>query len=98
MTKQTLNDKRIAFLATDGFEQIELTQPWETIKAAGAEVVLVSPQEGKIQGMNHDAEGGCFRAWDGYESSPRSRQKISMDLYCLVVLPIRTLCACVRIP
>lgn len=44
MSDQTLNKKRIAFLATDGFEQVELTKPWEAIQAAGAEVVLISPR------------------------------------------------------
>ncbi|EGF27391.1 intracellular protease, PfpI family protein [Rhodopirellula baltica WH47] len=60
MSEQTLNKKRIAFLATDGFEQVELTKPWEAIQAAGAEVVLVSPKDGKIQGMNHDEKADQF--------------------------------------
>ncbi|QEG38801.1 type 1 glutamine amidotransferase domain-containing protein [Roseimaritima ulvae] len=60
MTKQSLTGKRIAFLATDGFEQVELTKPWEAIKAAGAEVVLVSPKDGSIQGMNHDEKADTF--------------------------------------
>ncbi len=55
-----LDGKRIAFLATDGFEQVELTQPWQAIRDAGAEVVLVSPKSGKIQGMNHDEKGDKF--------------------------------------
>ena len=55
-----LQGKRIAFLATDGFEQVELTKPWEAIKAAGAEIVLVSPKEGNIQGMNHDEKADKF--------------------------------------
>ena len=60
MSGQSLNRKRIAFLATDGFEQSELVQPWEAIKQAGAEVVLVSPKDGKIQGMNHDEKADLF--------------------------------------
>ncbi|HEY8521095.1 MAG TPA: type 1 glutamine amidotransferase domain-containing protein [Gammaproteobacteria bacterium] len=52
--------KRIAFLATDGVEQIELTQPWEAIKAAGAEVELLSIEEGEIQGFNHMDKGDRF--------------------------------------
>jgi len=61
MTEQSLAGKRIAFLATDGFEQVELTKPWEAIKAAGAEVVLVSPKESSIQGMNHDEKADTFQ-------------------------------------
>lgn len=58
---QSLSGKRIAFLATDGFEQVELTQPWNAIKKAGAEVVLVSPKSGSIQGMNHDEKADTFK-------------------------------------
>ena len=47
---QKLKGKKIAFLATDGFEQVELTQPWDAIKNAGAEVELVSLEKGEIQG------------------------------------------------
>ncbi len=59
MDKQ-LSGKTIAFLATDGFEQVELTKPWETIKDAGAEVVLVSLEKGEIQGVHHDEKGDKF--------------------------------------
>lgn len=55
-----LSGKRIAFLATDGFEQVELTQPWDEIKKAGAVVELVSLKNGKIQGMNHDEKADQF--------------------------------------
>ncbi|MCC9658392.1 type 1 glutamine amidotransferase domain-containing protein [Rhodopirellula halodulae] len=60
MSDQTLQNKRIAFLATDGFEQVELTKPWQAIQSVGAEVVLVSPKDGKIQGMNHDEKADQF--------------------------------------
>ena len=53
MAVQRLKGKRIAFLVTDGFEQIELTRPWKDIKAAGADVELVTLRPGKAQGMNH---------------------------------------------
>ena len=52
-----LSGKRIAFLATDGVEQIELTQPREAITAAGAQVELISLETGKIQGVNHMDKG-----------------------------------------
>jgi protease I len=55
-----LQGKRIAFLATDGVEQVELTKPWEEIKNAGATVELVSLKSGKIQGMNHDQKADTF--------------------------------------
>ena len=56
----TLKGKYIAFLATDGFEQSEFTQPWDEIKAAGATVELVSLKSGKIQGMKHQDKGDTF--------------------------------------
>ena len=57
----TLAGKKIAFLATDGFEQVELTMPWKEIKSAGAEVVLVSIEKDNIQGMNHSEKGDTFK-------------------------------------
>ena len=55
-----LYKKKIAFLVTDGFEQVELTQPWNAIKDAGAEVVLVSLKSGMVQGFNHDEKADKF--------------------------------------
>ena len=57
---QTLANKKIAFLATDGFEQVEFTKPWDAIKNAGATVELISLESGQIQGMNHDEKGDTF--------------------------------------
>ncbi|MAS87154.1 MAG: protease [Micavibrio sp.] len=57
---QTLKGKKIAFLATDGFEQVELTTPWDEIKNAGAEVELISLESGKIQGFNHFQKADKF--------------------------------------
>jgi protease I len=48
-----LRGKRIAFLAADGVEQVELTEPWKAAKEAGAEVELLSIKSGEIQGMHH---------------------------------------------
>ncbi len=56
-----LEGKRIAFLATDLFEQVELTEPWEALKSAGAEVELISLHEGEIQGAHHAEKGDRFK-------------------------------------
>lgn len=45
-----LNGKRVAILATEGFEQSELEQPRDALKAAGATVEIVSPKSGEIRG------------------------------------------------
>ena len=55
-----LNGKRIAFLATDGVEQVELTRPYEAVEDAGASVDLLSVKTGSIQGMNHHDKGDAF--------------------------------------
>ncbi len=48
-----LDSKRIAFLAAEGVEQVELTEPWEAVSRAGATPVLVSVEEGHVQAFNH---------------------------------------------
>jgi protease I len=48
---------KVAVLATDGVEQVELTEPVKALKAAGAQVAVISPKAGQIQGMNHDQKG-----------------------------------------
>jgi len=55
-----LNGRKVAFLATDGVEQVELTAPWNALKQAGAEVKLISDKPGEIQAMNHDQKGDRF--------------------------------------
>lgn len=54
-----LNGLRVAVLAADGVEQIELEQPRDAVTRAGAQVVLVSLHEGQVQAMNHDIEPGA---------------------------------------
>ena len=49
--------KRIAILAADGFEQVELTKPRAALDEAGARTSVVSTKPGKIQGMNHADKG-----------------------------------------
>jgi protease I len=57
MPEQTLAGRKIAVLATDGFEQSELEKPVEALKAAGAQVEVVSPKAGQIQGWEHQDKG-----------------------------------------
>jgi protease I len=51
-----LDGKRIAILATDGVERVELTEPRDAVTAEGARTEIVSLQSGKIQAMDHDLE------------------------------------------
>ena len=55
-----LNGKRIVILATDMFEQVELVEPRTALEDAGAEVELVSLEEGEIQGFNHYDKADTF--------------------------------------
>jgi protease I len=48
----TLKNRRVAILATDGFEYVELTEPRKALDGAGAKTEVVSPKEGKIKGWN----------------------------------------------
>ncbi|HWE52403.1 MAG TPA: type 1 glutamine amidotransferase domain-containing protein [Bryobacteraceae bacterium] len=50
---QTLQGKRIAILATDGFEQVELTEPRKAMDAEGAVTMVISPVPDRIKGWNH---------------------------------------------
>ena len=52
-----LSNVRVAVLAAEGFEQAELLEPVQALKAAGAQVSVVSPQAGSIQGFVHHDKG-----------------------------------------
>jgi protease I len=56
-----LQDKKIAFLmANEGVEQIELTEPLQAVREAGAEAELLAPEAGEIQAFNHLDKGDRF--------------------------------------
>jgi protease I len=52
-----LKGRKVAILATDGVEQVELTEPRKALDAAGAVTHVIAPKGGAIQGMNHDENG-----------------------------------------
>ncbi|KPN21871.1 MULTISPECIES: type 1 glutamine amidotransferase domain-containing protein [Arthrobacter] len=60
MSAHDISGKKVAFLLTDGVEQVELTSPWEAVKEAGGSPVLVSPSSGSIQGFNGVDKGDTF--------------------------------------
>jgi protease I len=51
-----LSGFRVAVLATDGFEEPELTEPVKALREAGATVTILSPRPGEIQGVRHDID------------------------------------------
>lgn len=60
---EQLNGKRIAFLtANEGVEQVELTEPLQAVREAGAEAALLAPEAGDVQAFNHLDKGDVFDA------------------------------------
>ena len=75
-----LEGKRIAFLATDMVEQVELTEPWKAVEEAGGKPELVSIKPGEIQGFNHFDKGDTFPV-------DRTVEEARADDYDGLVLP-----------
>lgn len=72
-----LSGLRVAFLATDGVEQVELSGPWKVVRNSGGEPQLVSRNKNSIQGFHHlDKRPGCWSrpASCVVARSPRSRR------------------------
>jgi protease I len=55
-----LDGKTIAFLATEGVEQVELTEPWQAVEEAGGTPELISLEAGHVQAFNHLDKGDTF--------------------------------------
>jgi protease I len=55
-----LKGLKVAILVANGFEQDEMTKPREALERAGAQVTLVSPEEGKVKGWKHTEWGDEF--------------------------------------
>ena len=55
-----LDGRTIAILATDGFEQVEMTEPRKALDDAGATTHLIAPKDGTIRGWNHTEWGDAF--------------------------------------
>ncbi|MFW9267256.1 type 1 glutamine amidotransferase domain-containing protein [Pseudomonas sp. NR3] len=76
----SLNDKRVAILVTDGFEQAELTGPKQALEQAGAKVEIVSASEGQVKGWNHDQPADDFQVDLTFKAA-------NVEQYDAVVLP-----------
>lgn len=57
-----LSGKKVAFLFTEGVEQVELTKPLEAVRDAGADATLVSLETGEVQMFNHLDKGDTIEA------------------------------------
>ena len=77
---QALTGKRIAIVATDGFEQTELLEPRKALEAEGAKVEIIAPKGGEIQGMEHHDKGQKVHV-------DHRLDEVKPDDYAALVLP-----------
>jgi protease I len=75
-----LDDKTIAFLAAEGVEQVELTEPWQAVRDAGGTPELISLEPGVVQAFNHLDKGDTFPV-------DRTAAEADADRYDALVLP-----------
>jgi protease I len=75
-----LNGKKIAILATDGFEQVELTEPRKNLEAAGAKTEVLSVKEGEIRGWK-------FTDWGDNVKVDKLVSQAKVSDYDALVLP-----------
>jgi protease I len=75
-----LRNKRVAALVDNGFEQSELIEPKKALEAAGAQVDVVSPQQGKVKGWTHTN-------WGDEVAVDRHLDSANADEYDALLLP-----------
>ena len=75
-----LQNKKVAILATEGFEYVELVKPKQALEQAGAKTEVISPKEGKIKGWNIDD-------WGDDVTVDLSLDKASPENYDALLLP-----------
>jgi protease I len=73
-------EDRVAVIATDGFEEAELTEPVKALRAAGLKVDIIAPHSGKIQGFKHHDKSITVEV-------DRTLDQANPDDYIAIVLP-----------
>ena len=76
----SLNGKKIAILATDGFEQVELMEPRKALDNEGATTVIISPKSGEIKGWK-------FKEWGESVKVDKTLENANPNDYDALVLP-----------
>jgi protease I len=69
MADEKLQGKKIAFIATDMVEEVELTKPWEAVKEAGGQPELISMETGEIQAFNHYDKSKTYKVDKDFSSA-----------------------------
>lgn len=78
---QRIDGTRVAVLvANEGIEQVELTEPWKAIEAAGGRPSLIAPERGEAQAFNHLDRGDTFQV-------DRAVGEANVDDYDALMLP-----------
>ena len=75
-----LQGKKIAFVATEGVEQVELTEPWKAIEQAGATPELISMKNSAFRAWKHFDKGDMF-------TPDKTAEEAQIDDYDGLVLP-----------
>ena len=75
-----LKGKKIAILATDGFEQAELMEPRKALDAAGAQTFVISPKSGEIKGWK-------MKDWGDTVKVDKTLEDANPNDYDALVLP-----------
>lgn len=75
-----LSNKSIVIVVDNYFEQPEFTEPLQALKDAGAQVDVISPKGGEVQGMHHAELGDMFQ-------TDKSLDEVNFDDYQALVLP-----------
>ena len=78
--QQNLKGKRVAILATDGFEQVELTEPRKALEQAGATTEVIAPKSGEIRGWK-------FTEWGDKVKVDEPLDSASPDRFDALLLP-----------
>ena len=78
--QQNLKGKRVAILATDGFEQVELADPKRALEQAGATTEVIAPKAGEIRGWK-------LKDWGDSVQVDKSVASAKVGDYDVLVLP-----------
>src|SRR5579875_2945021 len=76
----SLHGKKIAILATDGFEQVELTEPKKALEEAGAQTEVIAPKSGEIKGWK-------FKEWGDTVKVDKTLDQAKAEDYDALLLP-----------
>jgi protease I len=80
MAEQKLAGKKVAILAADMFERVELEKPWKALKDAGATVEIVSTHDGEIKGFDHFDPANTVKV-------DKTVEEVSADDYDALMVP-----------